>query len=157
MSMSEHAKTTKGSSKKVRSLLIITIVLITAALAAGAAAVVTRQSAGLAQPGGREEGKAQAGNNSGDAQKRATPAATTTGQQVQRPTEELTPEEAQVLATELKPMLNKSSDGLQEVHHADGSVSIDVDDHMQSVVVAKVDKNGKVTQGCVDTPRAAAG
>jgi len=156
--MREHAKPTKGSSKRFRSLLIISIVLVTAALAAGAAAVVSRQSAKIQAPTERE-GRSAVANETGETGKQVV--TTPTAGQPQVPAEsqtgELTPAEAQQLAAGLKPMLNKSSEGLQEVHHADGSVSIDVDDHLQSVVVAQVGKDGKVKVGCVDTPRAAAG
>src|SRR5262249_14501549 len=37
----------------------------------------------------------------------------------------LTPQEAQRLANGLAPMLDNSTDGLVQVHHADGSVSMD--------------------------------
>jgi hypothetical protein len=154
--MREHAKPTKGSSKRFRSLLIITIVLVTAALAAGAAAVVSRQSARAQAPTERV-GRSAVTNNAGDAGKNPVTAATAGQQQVQveSQTAELSPAEAQQLAAGLKPMLNKSSDDLQQVRHADGSVYVDLDDHFQNVVVAKVGKDGKVKQGCVDNPRAA--
>jgi flagellar basal body-associated protein FliL len=159
--MREHAKPTKGSSKRFRSLLIITIVLVTAALAAGAAAVVSRQSAAPNETGARAEGGTAVANNTGDAGKKsatATPAQPQVQSEAQdAQSAELSPEDAQKLAAGLKPMLNKSSEGLQEVHHADGSVSIDVEDRLQSVAVAQVGKDGKVKVGCVDSPSAAAG
>src|SRR5437868_5444842 len=42
--------------------------------------------------------------------------------------QELTPEEARKLAAGLKQMVNKSTEGLSEVHHADGSVTMDLQD-----------------------------
>lgn len=69
--------------------------------------------------------------------------------------QELTPEEAQKLAAGLKPMLNKSSDGLVTVQHPDGSVSMDLQGRFQNVAVARVNKDGTVSQSCVDNPRAA--
>ena len=70
----------------------------------------------------------------------------------------LTPQEAQELAQGLKTMLdkNKSSEGLVEEHHADGSVSIDLQGRFQNVTVARENEDGTVTTSCVDTPRAAA-
>ena len=67
----------------------------------------------------------------------------------------LTPDEAKKLAEGLKGMLNKSSEGLVEENEADGSVTMDLQDRFQSVTVARVNKDGTVTQSCVDNPRAA--
>ena len=68
----------------------------------------------------------------------------------------LTQEEAQKLADGLKGMLNKSSEGLVEEHHADGSVTVDLQGRFQSVTVARENADGTITQSCVDNPRAAA-
>ena len=68
---------------------------------------------------------------------------------------ELTPEEKQKLAAGLKQMVNKSTEGLDEVHHADGSVSVDLKGRFQHVTVAKIDEDGNLTQSCVDNPKAA--
>lgn len=68
----------------------------------------------------------------------------------------LTPQEAQQLANGLAPMLDNSTDGLVQVHHADGSVSMDLQGRFQNVTVAKVNTDGTIEQGCVDNPRAAA-
>lgn len=67
----------------------------------------------------------------------------------------LTPEEAKKLAEGLKGMLNKSSEGLVEQHNADGSVEMDLQGRFQSVTVARINKDGSVTQSCVDNPGAA--
>ena len=69
---------------------------------------------------------------------------------------ELTPEEAKKLAEGLKPMLNKSSEGLITVQHPDGSMSMDLQGRFQHVTVARVNKDGTVSQSCVDNPQAAA-
>ena len=68
----------------------------------------------------------------------------------------LTAEEAQKLADGLKGMLNRSSEGLVEQKHADGSVSMDLQGRFQNVTVARVNEDGSVTTSCVDNPRAAA-
>lgn len=68
----------------------------------------------------------------------------------------LTQEEAQRLAAGIKELVNQSSDGLQSVQHADGSVSVDLQGRFQSVAVAKRDENGTLTQSCVDNPQSAA-
>ena len=67
----------------------------------------------------------------------------------------LTPEEAQRLAAGLKQMINQSTEGLEQVHHADGSVSMDLEGRFQNVSVAKVNEDGSITQSCVDNPEAA--
>jgi hypothetical protein len=68
----------------------------------------------------------------------------------------LTQEEAQRLADGLKQLANQSTDGLQSVRHADGSVSIDLQGRFQNVAVAKLDEDGKVIQSCIDNPEAGA-
>ena len=68
----------------------------------------------------------------------------------------LTPEEAKRLADGLKVMLNQSTEGLVEVHHADGSVSMDLQGRFQHVMVGRVEADGTLTQSCVDNPQAAA-
>lgn len=67
----------------------------------------------------------------------------------------LTSQEAQQLANGLAPMLDNSTDGLVQVHHADGSVSMDLQGRFQNVAVMKVNTDGTIEQGCVDNPRAA--
>ena len=69
--------------------------------------------------------------------------------------QELTPEETQKLAAGLNQMVNKTTDGLVQVQHADGSVSIDTEGHFQNVAVARVNDDGSVSQSCVDGPKAA--
>jgi type IV secretory pathway VirD2 relaxase len=52
-------------------------------------------------------------------------------------------------------MVNQSTEGLVQVQHADGSVSMDLEGRFQNVAVARVNKDGSVTQSCVDNPQAA--
>lgn len=68
----------------------------------------------------------------------------------------LTQEEAQQMAEGLKKLVNQSMEGLQQVRHADGSVSMDLQGRFQSVALAKRTADGGVTQSCVDNPEAAA-
>ena len=68
----------------------------------------------------------------------------------------LTPEEARKLANGLAPMLDDSADGLRQVKHADGSVSIDLQGRFQNVAVARTTTDGTIEQSCVDNPRDAA-
>jgi hypothetical protein len=68
---------------------------------------------------------------------------------------ELSPDEAQKLAGGLKELVNQSTEGLVEVRHANGTVSVNLEDRFQSVTVARVNKNGSISQSCVDNPKAA--
>jgi hypothetical protein len=69
--------------------------------------------------------------------------------------QQLSPEEAQKLAEGLRPMLNKSVAGLESVKHSDASVSLDLQGRFKNVTVARVNKDGTLSQSCVDNPRAA--
>ena len=68
----------------------------------------------------------------------------------------LSPEEAKRLADDLKPVLNRSTDGLNQVRHGDGSLSMDLQGRFQNVVVARRNTDGTVERSCVDNPQAAA-
>ena len=68
----------------------------------------------------------------------------------------LTQEEAQRLGAELKQLVNQSTDGLQSVRHADGSVSMDLQGRFQNIAVAKLDEDSNLVQSCVDNPESAA-
>jgi hypothetical protein len=69
--------------------------------------------------------------------------------------QQLTADEAQKLAGGLKGLVNQSTEGLVEVRHADGSVSVNLEDRFQNVTVARVNKDGSIAQSCVDNPKAA--
>ena len=68
----------------------------------------------------------------------------------------LTPEEAQRLVEGIKPLVNQSTEGLVQVQHADGSVSMDLQGRFQNVTVAKKEANGTISQSCVDNLASAA-
>jgi hypothetical protein len=58
-------------------------------------------------------------------------------------------EQLSELASSQAFQLNESSDGLVEVHHPDGSVSIDLQGRFQDYAVAMMGKDGKPIVGCV--------
>src|ERR671932_457394 len=66
----------------------------------------------------------------------------------------LTQEQSQQIADALKE--NKSTDGLVEVRHADGTVSVDLQGRFQNVTLARKNDDGSVSEACVDNPEAAA-
>jgi hypothetical protein len=65
----------------------------------------------------------------------------------------LTQEQAQQIADALKD--NQSTDGLVQVRHADGTVSLDLDGRFQNVILAKKNDDGSISQACVDNSKAA--
>ena len=65
----------------------------------------------------------------------------------------LTQEQSQAIADALKG--NKSTEGLVEMQHADGSVEMDLQGRFQNVTIAKKNDDGSVSAACVDSPEAA--
>jgi hypothetical protein len=65
----------------------------------------------------------------------------------------LTQEQSQEIADALEG--NKSTDGLVETKHEDGTVSVDLQGRFQNVTVAKRNDDGSVSSSCVDTPEGA--
>lgn len=154
--MRKHPKAKRNPARKFRRLSIKTIIATTAILAIGAVTVViSRQSVRVQEPSQQEKGSQM--------DKKAKKNIVTVevgGQQVQVDSQtgkiqELTPEEAQRMAAGLKQLINKSTEDLDEVQQADGSVSVDLKGRFQNVTVAKVDEDGNLTQSCVDNPKAA--
>ena len=147
--MKKH-KRTKPKPKKSRRLLMIFI-----ASAVVAVATTTVVSKHLASANLRET------QTVAEAARPQYRTVRVVGQDIQVDTQTgqlrpLSPQEAQQLADGLKRMLNRSTDGLVEVQHADGSVSMDHDGRFQNAAVARVNEDGTLTQSCVDSPEAAA-
>ena len=137
-----NLKKTKVSNQSGRRLSLTTVIVAIAILAIGAVTVASRQKlsearAKAAKAEQRESGAMAAGNV-----------------HLQNPAQpvQLSDEE---LAAGLRPLINQSTEGLSEVHHGDGSVSINLDDRFQNVTVARVNQNGNLAQSCVDNPRSA--
>jgi uncharacterized membrane protein YdfJ with MMPL/SSD domain len=144
------------SSKKVsRNSLIGVVAAITILLIGGITAL--SMQAGKTQRAKLEERKAQVANHPRKNYVTINAAGQTvavdgqTGQA--RP---LTPEEAQRLAQGIEELVNQSTEGLVQVHHADGSVSIDLQGRFQNVAVAKINADGTISQSCVDNTDSAA-
>ncbi len=153
--MSKHSRTTRNSTKKFRRVSLASVVVAAAILAIAAVTVISGQNVGTQEPT-EQEGSSQVSKK---ANKKVV-AAEVAGHQDEVNSQtgqnpELTPEETEKLAAGLKKLVNKSTEGLDEVHHADGSVSLDLEDRFQNVTVAKVDEDGNLIQSCVDNPRAA--
>lgn len=153
--MKKNLQKSTESTRRFPRLTLATILVATAVLAITAVTVVSRQKASA---GAREaERSLQVAKKS----KGNFVTMKVAGQDVQVDSQtgqmkELTPEEAQKLAAGLKQMVNQSTEGLEQVQHADGSVSMDLEGRFQNVTVARVNEDGSVSQSCVDNPQAAA-
>ncbi|HEY8184521.1 MAG TPA: hypothetical protein VIF64_00550 [Pyrinomonadaceae bacterium] len=150
--MKNSKKTGLTSSKTVRRLAWIGMIVAVFAIAATAAVSLRTSQAKDSTPkadNGETKDKSRA--NLSFRVGGQIPLDPQTGQV--RP---LTPEEAKEMAEGIKQLVNQSTDGLQSVRHADGSVSIDLQGRFQSIAVAKRDEDGKVIESCVDNPKSAA-
>ena len=65
----------------------------------------------------------------------------------------LTQDQSQQIADALKD--NKSTDGLVQVQHANGTVEMDLQGRFQNVMLAKKNDDGSVSEACVDSSEAA--
>jgi hypothetical protein len=151
--VSKHVKKPTKSAKRFPRLTLTTVLVATAILAIAAVTVVSRQRAKAAEAG-QAERSLQVTKNSNFVKVKVAGHDVEVDSQTGK-MKPLTPEEAQKLAAGLKQMVNQSTEGLEQVHHADGSVSIDLQDRFQNVTVARVNEDGTVSQSCVDNPQAA--
>ncbi len=71
-------------------------------------------------------------------------------------TRRLSPQEERTLAEGIKQLVNPTTDGLVQVHHADGSVSMDLQGHFQNVLLAKKEADGSISHSCVNDLESAA-
>jgi len=137
----KQSRKNRGTRSARRSSLTMVLIAV-AILAVGAVTVVSRQSLSNSQPT-TQPTKRTVQNLNGAAGQNHT---LSSGQFMQR--------DRDALAGGLKDMIDQSTEGLAEVHHSDGSVSVNLEDRFQSVTVAR-DDNGRLSQSCVDNPQAA--
>jgi hypothetical protein len=71
-------------------------------------------------------------------------------------TRRLTPQEEQTLAAGIKQLVKPTADGLVQVRHANGMVSMDLEGHFQNVTVARKEADGSISQACVNDLESAA-
>jgi len=147
--MRKPGKALRGnSSRRVRRFSLIAVVI--AVFALGATAAVHMRT-GQAKDSTSGQNRSAQADRSLRAVAQEVPLNPQTGQV--RP---LTQEEAQRMAEGIKQLVNQSTEDLQSVRHADGSVSIDLQGHFQNIAVAKRNGDGSLTESCVDNPKAAA-
>src|SRR5438132_5970500 len=156
--MSKHSIENSKPTRRFRRLSVFAIIAA-AMIAVAAITVISRQKLAA------NESVAKQSNDSGRKASASNARTFVTrhvaGQDIQIDTQSgqikpLTPQEAQKLAEGLAPMLDRSTDGLVQVRHADGSVSMDLQGRFQDVVVARINTDGVVEQSCVNNPQAAA-
>jgi len=155
--MKKQKKTKKNNSAgRFGRLPLIFGVIAAASVAIGAVTVVSKRLVGVEAP----QNQVASSTVAGKVRKNfVTVKVAGRDVQVDGQTGEikpLTPQEAQQLAGGLRGMLNKSTEGLVQVQHADGSVSMDLDGRFKNVMLAKINEDGSLSQSCVDDPQAAA-
>ncbi len=150
--MKEKSSKHNAATRRRRLLLFAAVAVV---VAVTAITVISRQKGRTTQAANREATKAAASTTRTFVTRRVGNQdlhIDTQGGEIKP----LTAEEAQKLANGLAPMLDDSADGLVQVKHADGSVSMDLEGRFQNVTVARVTADGTIEQSCVDNPRAAA-
>jgi len=147
--MRKHGKK-KGRTPSTKVGRLALIGIIVAVFALGATAAVSLRTSKAKESSSRQGNNTRA-NLSLRVGAQPIPLDPQTGQ-----VRSLTQEEAQRMAEGIKQLVNQSTDGLESIHHADGSVSIDLQGRFQSIAVAKRNEDGKLTQSCVDNPKSAA-
>jgi len=150
-------KKTMNSNRRFRRVSLTTLVMAIAIVAIAAVTVVSRQNAKVNEA--KNPQRTTVVTNSTKSQGKFV-TVKVAGQDVQVDSQtgqmkELTPEEAQKMAAGLKKMINQSSEGLLQVQHPDGTVSMDMEDRFQNLPVARVNRDGSVSASCVDNPKAA--
>ena len=124
------------------------VLLAAALLAAGVVTAISRQQSGAAAA--REASQATSGKNLVTVEVGGKKLQVDAQRLQQGP---LTQDEAQQIADSLKD--NKSTDGLVQIQHPDGSVELDLQGRFQNVMIAKKNADGSVATSCVDNPEAA--
>jgi hypothetical protein len=153
--MKDSSKQKRSRSTRVSQKSLIGIAVAATVLVIGVVTVLSMQN-GQSQKVQVEERKQEMAN-----QNRNYVTSNSSGQTVVvdrqsgqwRP---LTPEEAQLLAQGIKQLVNQSTEGLVQVHHANGMVSMNLQGRFQSVLLAKKESDGTISQACVDNVDSAA-
>jgi hypothetical protein len=138
ISVRRHVKKNR-CAKSARRLSVKTVLIAVAILTVGSVAVASRQQWSTKPSAETDEHRVSA------VQDDLLPASTF---------DTVTQDGHEKLAEGLGQMINQSTEGLTEIHHSDGSVSLNLEDRFQNVSVAKV-TNGRLSQSCLDNPQSA--
>ena len=155
--MKDSSKQNSNRSMRISRKSLIGIAVATTILAIGVVTALSMQKIGQTQQANVDERKPEVA----DKTPRNYVTSNSSGQTivVDRQTGQwrpLTPEEAQILAQGIKQLVNQSTDGLVQVHHANGSVSMNLQGRFQNVLLAKKEPDGTISQACVDNLESAA-
>ena len=158
--MNNVEKEPKKSSARRISHRVFVVALIVAVLMIGVAMALSTQI-GTASKVVADETTSNKGVQTGSQNRRKLVTSAPNGQIVllERQTGQeryLTPEEARKLGDGIRNLVSKSTDGLVQIKDEDGSVSMDLQERFQNVMLAKKDADGKVSESCVDNLQAAA-
>lgn len=139
--MGKH-RTPRSSARRLPQISLTTAIVTVAIVALAAMTVASKQ---------------KLTTEKNEASQRSTAAANHAGEssRFQSPDIQNGVQDPEKIAGGLRQLVNQSTDGLVEVQHADGSVSVNLDGRFQNVTVARVNANGSLSQACVDNPRAA--
>jgi len=154
--MKDSNKQDRNKSTRVSRKSLIAVAVTATVLVIGVITALSMQS-GQTQKAQVEERKPQVANQSRRNYVTSNAAGQTvvldrqTGQ-----TRPLTPEEARRLAEGIKELVSQSTEGLVQIHRADGSVSMDLQGRFQNVMLAKKEADGTISQACVDNVESAA-
>ena len=158
--MRKRLKTEKNSARRFRLLPLVALIVAATSMAAIAAVtVISRRQVAVKSETNAQAGKAVA-TKAAPAANKSYVTLRVAGQDVQidgqtGQMKPLSPEEAQKLAAGLKQEINQSTDGLVQVQHPDGSVSMDLSDRFKDVAVARRNDDGTLSESCVNNPQAA--
>lgn len=172
--MKTNARKTKSTSPKRRSWRELTGAVTVIILLVGIAAALSNQSgqAQKAQVGRPERAqlqkaqpqKAPAQERSLEVAKQGSGTYVTSNEAgqtiaIDRQTGQirpLTPQEAQTLAEGIRQLVNQSTEGLVEVRHSNGGVSMNLQGRFQNVSLARKEADGTISQACVNDLESAA-
>jgi len=146
--MKKQKQANRGRVSTARRGFRAGVLLAAALLAAGVVTAISRQQSGAAVA--RESFQATSGKNLVTVEVGGKKLQVDAQRLQQGP---LSQDEAQQIADSLKD--NKSTDGLVEIQHSDGSIELGLQDRFQNVMIAKKNAAGSVSTSCVDNPEAA--
>ncbi len=169
--MKTNARKIESNSPKRRSWRKLTGAVTVITLLVGVAAAISKQSGQAqkaqpqkAQPQKAQPQKAQIAERKTEIAKQGSRNYVTSnaaGQTVvldipTGQTRPLSSEESRRLAEGIRQLVSQSSEGLVEVRHANGGVSMDLQGRFQNVMLAKKEADGSVSHSCVNDLEAAA-
>jgi len=152
-------KAKRNSGKRFRRLPLLAALAVATTIASIAAVtVISRQKADVKEESHATATKPVAASSAPANKSYVTVKVAGQDVQIDGQTGQMKPlsaEDAQKLAAGLKQEINQSTDGLVQVEHPDGSVSMDLGDRFKDVAVARRNDDGTLSTSCVNNPKSA--